>query len=194
MFHDGSRPAEEHPCSRHVLFIGMLPGQLATRRGPGTWPRGAQDSGSELGTAAEPVRSGTTRSVKRPLMTGTEPQPIPAQTAACTAPGEGALIRGVLMPRELQGGQRYGGPEAVGAWSSCTAGGCAAGRALEGEPWLRAPHGSSHTAHPAQLIPQGLSRTVHCTQLISHGSSRTAHPARLVPHTRCRPQRWQGEW
>lgn len=180
MFHDGSRPAQQHPCSQHVLFTGMLPGRLATRCGPSPWPWGARGAGSEPGTGAEPVPSGPTRSVRRPFVAGAELQSVPAQAGACclhSPPGGGSDSRcfdaeGAVGRAAAQGPRGWGHLELLRGWGLC----------CRQHPVKRSHGCWPHTAHPARLIPHGSSRTAHRTQLIPHGSSHTAHPAQLAPH------------
>lgn len=81
MFHDGSRPAQEHPGSWHVLFIRTLPGHTL---GPRTWlweleaPALSQALELSLSCRADTLS-------QEPFVAGAEPVPAWWEPAASTA-------------------------------------------------------------------------------------------------------------
>ena len=198
MFHDGSRPAQEHPCSQHVLFIGMLSGRLAKRRSPGAWPRGARDSCSEPGTGVEPIPSGPTRSVRRCFVAGADSQPVPAQAGACClhSPWGGSSGSRAFDAEGAAGRAAVRGARGCGCLELLHGSGlCCQQRPVKGSRgcWSHKAHParlilhiSSCTACPAWLIAHISSHAAHPTRLAPHISSHTAHPTRLAPHARCR--------
>lgn len=189
--HDTSRPAQGHPCSRHVLLMGTLPGWLATRHSPGTRPRGARGSGSDPGSAAQPVPSGPTGAVRGPLVAGAEAQPVPAWARACCPRGAqaGSSDSRRFDTQGAAGKAAVGGPRGRGRLELLR--GC--GLCCRQRPAKRSRGHQPHRARPARLAPHGSSHTAHPARLIPHGSSHTAHPGRLAPRARRGPGvRWVG--
>lgn len=94
MIHNGSRPAQEHPGSWHILFIRMLPGHTP-RPGLGYGELEAPALSQALGLSpfsrADPLSQG-------PFMVGAEHVPAWWEPAASrAAPGAPLQLRAVLL-------------------------------------------------------------------------------------------------
>lgn len=107
MIHDGSRPAQEHPGSWHVLFIRMFPGHTPSPGlGYGELEAPAPSQALELSLSyrADPLSQGH-------FVAGAEPVPAWWEPAASTAaPGAPAQPRTVLPAVPHKGKARLVAP------------------------------------------------------------------------------------